>query len=119
MSRAPGHLAVTLLKIAAGMTFGQLWGCGTRKACKQAYGSADSPDWPIAELMGDFPAAAGVVTWRGGGLLITLTLFCMAELIVFRLTGVLNSDVGLHGRLNAKAKPTGVALLVSSGLGHS
>ena len=94
-------------------------GCGTLKACKQAYEGGDSPDWPIAELMGDFPAAAGVVTWRGGGLLITLTLFCMAEMIVFRLTGVLNSDVGLHGRLNAKAKPTGVALLVSSGLGHS
>jgi len=33
----------------------------------------------MAELMGAFPAAVGVVTWRGGGVTLMLTLFCRQQ----------------------------------------
>lgn len=38
---------------------------------------AASPCLPMALLMGALPAAAGVSTWRGGGLTLMLTLFCV------------------------------------------
>ena len=75
--------------------------------------------------MGDFPAAAGVVTWRGGGLLITLILFCMAKMIIFRLTGAHNSGIAwqdvsqgqTHWHCTSSIEPPCTILNCSTGAG--